>query len=102
MSEYLCRHCGAHYYGTHSCSGNGNWKWIDDDKINAIRAENAVLREQLRWRNTIDEQPAYYQEVLVRPRIAKRCISTFIYFDQFAEMFKRDYVEWLPIPEVAE
>lgn len=104
MSEekFTCTYCGMELPSADTFHDLQSCAEYMTTRIAQLEAENATLREQLRWRNTIDEQPSYFQEVLVRPRIAKQCISTFIYFGQLAETFKRDYVEWLPIPEVTE
>ena len=51
MTEYLCRLCGAHYQGSHTCNGAGNWEWTDPNKIYDLQARIAQLTaERDEWK----------------------------------------------------
>ena len=65
--------------------------------IDALNAENAALREQLRWRLTATEKPDTGELVMVQDTL--QYMTTFVYHPALDDSFTRRRY-WLPIPPI--
>jgi len=70
------------------------------DYINRLNFENAVLREQVRYRGIAEEQPGDGEEIItIDDNLSANIIC---YFAKSKDYWIEQGIRWIPIPESAE